>query len=80
MCVTIFFKHDVNRFILLWRKDAYPYECVGGWGNFSETLPEKEDFCSHVNKKDITNADQTQSKTVRKDFKTLSSDNYDSYV
>ena len=65
--------------LLLW-KDAYPYECEGGWDNFVETLPEKEDFYSHLNKKDITNADYTQSKTVCKDFKRLNSDNYDFYV
>ena len=54
MCVTIFSKHDINRFKLLLQKDAYPYECVGGWDNFNETLlPKKEDFYIHLNKKDI---------------------------
>ena len=27
------------------------------WKKFNETLPEKEDFYSHLNMEDITNAD-----------------------
>ena len=37
---------------------------------FNETsLPEKEDFYSHLNMKDITDADYTHTKKVFKDFK-----------
>ena len=54
---------------------------VGDWENFNETLLlEKEDFYSHINMKDITNADYTEAKTVFKDFKTTNLDDYDSYV
>ena len=36
---------------------------------FIETLlPEKEDFYSHINMEDITNADYAQAKRVCKDF------------
>ena len=33
------------------------------------TLPEKEDFYSHLNMEDITDADYTRKKGVCKDFK-----------
>ena len=40
------------------------------WEKFIEiSLPEKEDFYSHLNKGDITDTDCTQSKRVCKDFK-----------
>ena len=39
------------------------------WGKFSETLlPEKEDFCSHLNMEDINDADYVHAKSVSKDF------------
>ena len=39
------------------------------WEKFNETsLPEKEDFYSHLNMEDITNADCTDAKNVCKDF------------
>ena len=76
-----FSKHDVNRFILFLLKDVYPYECVGDWEKFIETsLPEKEDFYSHLDMKNITNVDYTQAKTVCKDCKTTNLDNYDLYA
>ena len=34
---------------------VYPYEYMDDWKKFNETLlPEKEDFYSHLNMKDIT--------------------------
>ena len=42
-----------------------------GWEEFNETsLPEKEDFYSHSNIKDITDVDNSHTKSVRKDFQT----------
>ena len=42
---------------------------MGDWEKFNETsLPEKEDFHSHLNMEDITDADQTHTKRVSKDF------------
>ena len=35
----------------------------------STSLPEKEDFYSHLNMEDITNADYTHGKRVCKNFK-----------
>ena len=40
------------------------------WEKFNEpTLLEKEEFHSHLNKKDITDADSPQAKRVCNDFK-----------
>ena len=37
--------HKKNKFILLQRKGAYPFEYMNDWGNFNETsLPEKIRF------------------------------------
>ena len=39
------------------------------WEKFDEVwLPEKEDFYSHLNMEDITDADYAQAKRVCKDF------------
>ena len=42
---------------------------MDGWEKFSKTsLPEKEDFYSHLNMKDITDADYAHTKRVCKEF------------
>ena len=38
------------------------------WEKFNETLPEKEDFYSDLNMKDITYVDYVHAKRVCKDF------------
>ena len=61
-----FSNHDNNKFILLLRKGDYPYENKDDREKFNETsLPEKEDFHSHLNKKDITDADYKFAKTLK---------------
>ena len=57
-------------FILLLQKGVYLYEYLDHWEKFDETsLPEKEDFCSHLNIKDINDAEYTHAKRVCEDFK-----------
>ena len=64
-----FSNHDSNKFILLLRKGAYPYEYMDDWEKFNETsLLEKEDFYSHLNMEDIADADYAHAKRVCKDF------------
>ena len=59
-----------TQFILLLRKGVYPYEYMDDWEKFNETtLPEKEDFYSHLNIEDISDADYAHAKRVCKDFK-----------
>ena len=53
------------RFFLFLRKDLYPYECMDDSEKFNETsLPEKEDFYSHLIMEDITDADYAHTKIV----------------
>ena len=64
------------------RKGVYSYEYMDDWEKFNETsLPEKEDFYSHLNVGDIADADYTHAKRVRKNFEIKSSAEYhDLYV
>ena len=61
---TYKFSHqDIKKFILLLRKGDYPYEYMDDWKKFNEiSLPEKEDFYSHLNIEDITNEDYMHEK------------------
>ena len=73
---------DLNKFILLLRKGAYPYEYMDSWERFDETsLPHKEAFYSNLNMKDITDVHYKHTKIV---FKILINKNlgdyYDLYV
>ena len=64
-----FSDNDINKFILLLRKDVYPYEYMDDWEKFHETaLPKKEEFYSNLNMEDITGADYMYAKRVCKDF------------
>ena len=50
-------------------KSVYPYEYINDWEKFNETsLPKKEDFYSHLNEKDITDAVYKHAQRVCKDF------------
>ena len=45
---------------MLLRKGVYPYEYMDEWEKFDKTsLPEKDDFHSNLNMKNITDADCT---------------------
>ena len=51
------------------QKGVYPYKYIDDWEKFNETsLPEKEDFYSHLSMEDITDADYEHAKRVFKDF------------
>ena len=64
-----FSNHKNNKFILLLRKGVYLYEYIYDWEKFNETsLPEKEDFCSHLNMEDIADANYAHANSVCKDF------------
>ena len=56
---------DLNKFILLLRKGAYPYEYMDSRQRFDETsLPDKEAFYSNLNMEDITDVVYRHGKTV----------------
>ena len=61
---------DLNKFILLLRKDFYPYEYMDNWERFGETsLPDKESFCSCLNMENIEDIDYRHGNNVFKKFK-----------
>ena len=50
-------------------KNVYPYEYMDHWEKFNAiSLPEKEDFYTHLNLEDITDADYAHPKIICKDF------------
>ena len=52
------------------QKSVYKCEYMDYWDIFNETsVPEKENFYSHLNMENITDADYTHAKRVLKDFK-----------
>ena len=56
--------------MLLLRKGVFPYEYMDDWEKFNETsLPEKENFYSHLNIEDITDADYASQKDFVKILK-----------
>ena len=55
---------------MLLQKGAYSDKYIDDWEKLNKTsLSEKEDFSSHLNMEDITDADYTHTKSVCKDFK-----------
>ena len=51
------------------QKCVYPYEYIDDWEKVNEKMsPEKEDFYSHLNLEDITDAYYAHAKTVCNDF------------
>ena len=51
------------------RKGVFPYEYMDDWKKLNENLvTEKEDFSSHLNTADITDADYAHAKKVCKNF------------
>ena len=61
---------DLNKFILLFRKGVYPYECMDSWQRFDETsLPDKEALYSNLNMEDITDTGYIHANKVFKKFK-----------
>ena len=52
------------------QKGVYPYQYMDDWEKSNETLlPEKEDFYSHLNMEDITDADYKHAKEFVKTLK-----------
>ena len=55
---------DLNKFVLLLRKGAYPYKYMDSWERFNETLPDKKAFYSKLNLEDITDKDYEHAQKV----------------
>ena len=54
-----------EKFLLMIRKDVYPYEFMDGWKKFEETsLPPKDAFSSRPNMKGISDQDHEHAQQV----------------
>ena len=61
---------DLKKFILLLRRDAYPYEYINSWEKFYETtLPAKKSFYSNLNLENISDEDNLPPKKYGKYLK-----------
>ena len=64
-----FCDNDLNKFLILLRKGAYPYEYVDEWNKFNEkVLPSKESFYSNLTLENITKTDYAHANNVFKKF------------
>ena len=72
-----FFNEDINKFILLLRKDVYSYEDMDSWERLDETsLLDKEAFHSSLNMENITDVNHRHARRV---FKILNYKNLGEY-
>ena len=72
---------DLNKFVLLLRKDVYPYEYMDSWERFNETsLPPKKDFYSELILEDISEKDYLHAQKVFTKYWTDMGDYHDLYV
>ena len=60
---------DINKFVLLLRKDIYLYESMDSWERFDETLLDKKYFYSKLNLEDISDKDYTHAQKVFEELK-----------
>ena len=72
---------NLNKFVLLLKKDVYSYEYVDSWERFNETsLPDKNYFYSELNLEDITDKDYLHAQKVFEKFYTDIGNYHDLYV
>ena len=72
---------NLNKFVLLLRKDVYLYEYMDSWERFNETsLPDKYYFYSELNLEDISDKDYLHSQKVFEEFCTDMGEYHDLYV
>ena len=61
--------NDINKFKLLLRKGVYPYEYMGNWSKFNDTLlPSEDQFCSRLNLEHISDEDYAYAHEVWNTF------------
>ena len=77
-----FCSEDINKFVSLLRKGAYPYGYMDSWERFNETsLPNKKAFYSELYLEDITDKDYTNIQKIFEEFNLKNlGDYHDLYV
>ena len=64
-----FCSYDMNKFMVLLRKDVYPYEYMDEWDKFNEKkLPCRESFYSNLTMEDISDTDYKHASNVFENF------------
>ena len=72
---------DINKLVLLLRKDVYPFEYMDSWERFNETsIPPKKDFYSKLILQDISDKDYLHAQKSFKEKCTGMGDYHDLYV
>ena len=72
---------DLNKFVLMLRKDVYPCEYMGSCERFNETsLPPKEDFYSELTLEDISDKGYAHTQKVFNEYCTDMGDSHYLYV
>ena len=72
---------NLNKFVMLLRKGAYPYEYMDSWERFNEaSLPSKKYFYSELKLEDISDKDYGHGQKVFKEYCTNMGDYHDLYV
>ena len=62
-------KGDADKFLLLLRKGAYPYNYMDSWERFNETkIPPRKEFYNQLTQEDITEEDYNHAVTVWNTF------------
>ena len=68
---------DLDKFVLLLRKDVYPCEDMDSWGKFNETsFPDKKAFYSELNLEAITDEEYAHGQKVWELFEIKNSGEY----
>ena len=76
-----FCNEDINIFVLLLRKGAYPYEYMDSWERFHEILPEEKGFYSELYLEGITDKDYAHAQKVFEELKLIYlGDYHDLYI
>ena len=74
---NLFYKGDINKFVLMLQKGAYPYEYMDALKKFNDpSLSKKEEFYSNLNMDDITDEDYNNVKRLWEDFEIKNSGEY----
>ena len=75
-----FCNDNLNKFVMLLRKSAYPYEYMDNYERFNKTsLPSKKDFYSELILEDVTDQDYEHAQKVFKEYCRDMGDYHDLY-
>ena len=76
-----FCNDNLNKFVMLLRKSAYPYEYMDNYERFNKTsLPSKKDFYSELKLEHVTDQDYENAQKVFKEYCRDLGDYHDLYV